>query len=87
MTEPWIEILQTDLHTFPKKISLENLIKDLINYIPSGDHFKNSHNLFSWCSMSIVKRKLMLLSRGFKWLIDFDLLKKFMTAHYEVNRQ
>lgn len=56
-------------------------------YIPSGDHFKNSHNLFSWCSMSIVKRKLMLLSRGFKWLIDFDLLKKFMTVQYEVNRQ
>lgn len=56
-------------------------------YIPSGDHFKNSHNLFSWCSMSIVKRKLMLLSRRFKWLIDFDLLKKFMAVQYEVNRQ
>ena len=39
-----IQILQTDLHTFPLRISWENLIKDQGIFF-LGDHFINSHNL------------------------------------------
>ena len=39
-----IQILQTDLHTFPERMSWENLIKDQGIFF-LGDHFINSHNL------------------------------------------
>ena len=41
-----IQILQTDCHTFPYRISWENLYKDQsINFL-LGDHFISSHKLF-----------------------------------------
>ena len=43
-----IQILQTDLYTFPWRISEENLIKDQSIFL-LGDHFINySRNLISW---------------------------------------
>ena len=41
-----IQILQTDLYTFPLRIICENLIKDQGHFL-LGDHFINSHNLIS----------------------------------------
>jgi len=55
-----IQILQTDLYTFPLRISWKNLIKD------HGIYFINSHNLISWQCMDIVRRKLMLVTIGTK---------------------
>ena len=56
-----IQILQTDLHTFPWRISWENLI---CQHFLFSDHFINSHNLISWQGMNIVGRKLMLVTIG-----------------------
>ena len=39
-----IQVLQTDLHTFPERMSWENLIKDQGIFF-LRDHFINSHNL------------------------------------------
>ena len=58
-----MQILQTDLHTFPSRISWENLIKDQ-GIFPLGDHFINSRNLISWHCMDIVRRKLTLNTIG-----------------------
>ena len=57
-----IQILQTDLQTFPWRISWENLAKDQIFSL--CDHFVNSHRLCSWQSMDIVRRKLFLVTIG-----------------------
>ena len=51
-----IQILQTDLQTFPWRISWENVIK--------GDYYVNSHNLISWECIDIVRRRLMLVTLG-----------------------
>ena len=42
-----IQILQTELYTFPYRISWDNLITDQSNFL-YGDHLNNSHSLFSW---------------------------------------
>ena len=57
-----IQILQTDLHTFPWRISWENLVKDQIFF--SLCSFINSHRLCSWQSMDIIRRKLILSTIG-----------------------
>jgi len=54
-----LQILQTDLHTFPLRISWENLIKDHGIFLPA-DHFINSHHFISWQCMAIIRRKLLL---------------------------
>ena len=58
-----IQILQTDLYTFPLRISWENLIK---NQGIFSDRFSNSHNLIPWQCMDIVRRQLMLITIGNK---------------------
>ena len=60
-----LQILKTDLHTFPCRISWENLINDQ-SIFSLGDHFINSHNHFSWQYMDIVRRKLMLVTLGLR---------------------
>ena len=57
------EILQTDLYTFPYRISWEKLIKDL-RFFSLCDHLINSHRCYTWQSMDIVRRKLMLVTIG-----------------------
>ena len=69
-----IQILQTDLHTFPWRISWENLIKDQ-RFFPC-DHFINSHRLCSWRSMDIVRRKLCLVTIG----MTFDAKERLMNV-------
>ena len=60
-----IQILQTDLHTFPLRISWENLMADQSIFIfLFSDHFINSHNLISWQDMNIAGRKLKLVTIG-----------------------
>ena len=54
-----IQVLQTDLHTFPERMSWENLIKDQV-FFPLGDHFINSHNLS-------VDSVWMLLGENLSW--------------------
>ena len=58
----YTQILQTDLHTFPLRISWENLIRS--KHFLFSDHFINSHNLISWQGMNIVGWKLMLVTIG-----------------------
>ena len=58
------QILQTDLSMFP---SLKNLLREFdkkSKHFLLGDDFTNSHNLISWQSMDIVRRKLMLVTIG-----------------------
>ena len=58
-----IQILQTDLHTLPLRISWENLIKPSRHFL-FCDHFLYSYNLISWQCMDIVRRKLLLVTIG-----------------------
>ena len=58
-----IQILQTDLYTFPYRMSKENLIKK-IKAFPFGDDFIYSHNLISLQRTDIVRRKLILVTIG-----------------------
>ena len=69
-----IQILQTDLYTFPWRISWEILIKDQRFF--SCDHFINSHRLCSWRSMDIVRRKLCLVTIG----MTFDAKERLMNV-------
>ena len=57
-----IQILQTDLHAFPWRTTWENLFKHQRIFFLLGVHFINSHNHFSWLSLVIVKRKLILVT-------------------------
>ena len=54
----YVEILQTDLCTFPKRIIGENLIKDQSIIFPSEDHFSNSYNLLSWRCKRLFRERL-----------------------------
>ena len=56
------EILQTNLETFPWRISWENLMKD--QSISLWWSFFYSHNLFAWGCFDVVGRKLMLVTFG-----------------------
>ena len=56
-----IQILQTDLYTFSQRMCWENLVKEPRHFL-LGDQFINSHNLISWQSMDMVRRKLMLVT-------------------------
>ena len=58
-----MQILQTDLHTFPLRMFWENLKKRSRHFL-FRDDFINSHNLISWQWMDIVRRKLMLVTIG-----------------------
>ena len=58
-----IQILNINLHSFPCKISWENLTNDQ-SIFPLVILNISSHNLSSWCFMDIVRRKLMLVSLG-----------------------
>ena len=58
-----IQILQTDLYTFPEKNELREFDKRSKHFL-LGDHFIHSHNLISWHCMDIVRRKLMLVTIG-----------------------
>ena len=58
-----IQFLQTDLYTFPYRMSKENLIKK-IKAFPFGDDFSYSHNLISLQCMNIIRRKLILVTIG-----------------------
>ena len=58
-----IQILDTNLYIFPLKNELREFDKRSKHFL-SGDHFINSHNLISWQSMDIVRRKLMLVTIG-----------------------
>ena len=60
-----VQILQSDLHTFPIRISWENLMKDQGIFLFS-DHFINSHNLSSWKCVDNVRRNFMLITIGTK---------------------
>ena len=62
-----IQILQTDLHAFPLRISWENLIKHqgIFSFVII---FLYSHNLISWQCMDFVRRKLLLVTIGLKGL-------------------
>ena len=43
-------------------------------HFPSGDHFINSHNLISWNSKDIVRRKLMLVTKGLIGLLHYHAI-------------
>ena len=57
------QILQSDLHTFPLRISWENLTKDQ-GIVSLVIILLISHNHFSWQSMDILRRKLILITIG-----------------------
>ena len=56
------QIPQTDLYIFPYGISWEKLIKDQRFF--SLWSLINSHRCYTWQSMDIVRRKLMLVTIG-----------------------
>ena len=60
-----VQILQSDLHTFPLRISWG---KGQGIFLFS-DHFINSPNLISWKCMDNVKRKLMLVTNNTETLL------------------
>ena len=68
------QILQSDLHTFPLRISWENLTKDQ-GIVSLVIILLISHNHFSWQSMDILRRKLMLIAIEI-WRVD--------PQHYQV---
>ena len=50
-------------------ISSKNWLREFVcrsKPFPSGDHFINSHSIFSWLCMYTVKRKLTLVTLGTK---------------------
>ena len=57
-----IQILQTDLYIFPLRMCWE--FDKRSKHFLLDDHSINSHNLISWQSMDIVRRKLMLVTIG-----------------------
>ena len=57
-----IQILQTDLYIFPLRMCWE--FDKRSKHFLLDDHPINSHNLISWQSMDIVRRKLMLVTIG-----------------------
>ena len=60
-----LKILQTELYTFPHRIlSWENSIVKDQDIFSFGNHFINSHNLFSDTACNILRRKLMLRPRA-----------------------
>ena len=59
-----IQILQTDLHTFPLRITWEKKFNKTSRHFLFCDHFLYSHNLISWQCMDIVRRKLLLVTIG-----------------------
>ena len=59
-----IQILQTDLHTFPYRMCKENLIKDQSVFPLVIILLIYSHNLTSLQCMDIVRRKLILVTFG-----------------------
>ena len=56
------QILQTDLYTFPYRISWEKLIKDQRFFCLWS--LINSHRCCTWQSMDTVRRKFMLVTIG-----------------------
>ena len=55
-------------------ISSKNWLREFVcrsKPFPSGDHFINSHNIFSWLCIYTVKRKLTLVTLGTKEAWDF----------------
>ena len=60
-----LKILQTELYTFLHRIlSWENSIVKDQDIFSFGNHFINSHNLFSDTACNILRRKLMLRPRA-----------------------
>ena len=58
-----IQILQTDLHTFLlRTVKRINVLRS--KHSPFGNQFSNSHNLYSWWSADVVRRKLILVTLG-----------------------
>ena len=57
-----IQILQIDLHTF--RLRIVERISFKIKAFSFGNQFSNSHNLHSWWSADVVRRKLMLVTLG-----------------------
>ena len=57
-----IQILQIDLHTF--RLRIVERISFKIKAFSFSNQFSNSHNLHSWWSADVVRRKLMLVSLG-----------------------
>ena len=55
-----IQILQTDLETFPWRIFERIWFK--IKAFSLGNQFSYSHDLYSWWSADVVRRKLMLVT-------------------------
>ena len=54
-------------------ISLKNESREFdkrSKYFLVSDHFIYSHHLFAWLSFDIVRRKLMLVTMGLKWLTE-----------------
>ena len=56
------QIIQTDLHEFPYKVSLKNFLKDQSIFLWRS--FLNSRNFYSWLCFNIVKRKLKFVCLG-----------------------
>ena len=75
-----IQILQTNLYTFPSRISWENLIKDQGIFSQVIKLFINSHNLISGQSMDMVRRKLMLVTIGTKRFQKRILIRERIVA-------
>ena len=60
----------------PLWISWENLI-NWWRHFSSGDHFVNSHNVFSWRWMAFLQRNLMLVTPGTSGLLRLHKLYMF----------
>ena len=58
-----IQILQTDLHTFPHKDKLREFDERSKHFL-LDDNFIDSKNLISWPCMDVIRRKLMLVTIG-----------------------
>ena len=59
-----MQILQTDLHTFPKELVERICSKIKVLIFLLGDHFIDSHNLSLYSVWIIARRKLVLDTIG-----------------------
>ena len=69
-----MQILQTDIHTFPRDTVSWGILIIRTKHFLFGDHLINSHNHFSWQHMDIVGRKFMLVTvrtKRFKNMLSF----------------
>ena len=78
-----MQILQTDIHTFPRDKLRE--FKKRTKHFLFGDHLINSRNHFSSQHMDIVRRKFMLVTIGtkrFKNMLSFRFYDIFIMVFF-----